>query len=88
MGAVMTALDQARLDWVTVNLKLTHYIYELAAGGDTIAKSLRGSIYKTAHLTEAQIHFARRHVIDLRPAADLDETNPVINETRQKDKSP
>ena len=73
-------LDQARLDWVTKHLKLTHYVYEMAAGGDATAISLRDSIHQRAHLTENQIHFARRHVRDLCPLADLDESNTVINE--------
>ncbi len=73
-------LDQARLDWVTKNLKLAHYIYDLAAGGDATATSLRDSIHNRAHLTESQIRFARRHTRDLRPNADLDESSSVINE--------
>ena len=76
----MTALDQARLDWVTKHLKLTHYIYSLAEAGDSAATSLRDSIYSRAHLTETQISFAKAHIRDLRPSADLDETNTVINE--------
>ena len=76
----MTALDQARLDWVTKHLKLSHYVYELAATGDATATSLRDSIYSRAHLTETQINFARAHIRDLRPGADLDESNAVINE--------
>jgi len=81
MGSIM--LNQARLDWVSNHLKLTHYIYEAAAGGDATATSLRDSIYQRAHLTENQIRFARSHIRDLRPAADLDESNSVINETQQ-----
>lgn len=80
MGSRM--LDQARLDWVTNHLKLTHYIYDLAADGDVTATSLRDSIHRRGHLTENQIRFARLHVRDLRSTADLDESNSVINETR------
>ncbi len=76
----MTMLDQARLDWVTKHLKLTHYIYDAAADGDKTAMSLRGSIQRNAHLSENQMRFARMHIRDLRPTADLDETNSVINE--------
>lgn len=76
----MTALDQARLDWVVKNMKLTHYVYGLAAEGDATATNLRDSIYSRAHLTETQIRFARQHIRDLRPGADLDESNSVINE--------
>ena len=78
MGSGM--LDQARLDWVTKNLKLAHYIYEMASGGDATALSLRDSIHERAHLTKNQIHFARSHVRASRPAADLDESSAVINE--------
>lgn len=74
-------LDQARLDWVTNHLKLTHYIYDMAAGGDVTATSLRDSILQRAHLTENQIHFAKQHIRDLRSEADLDESSSVINET-------
>ncbi len=74
------ALDQARLDWVTRHLKLTHYIYDMAGAGDATAKSLQGSIRQRAHLTESQIRFAKTHIIDLRPGADLDESNSAINE--------
>ena len=81
----MSALDQARLDWVTKHLKLTHYIYELTADGDATANGLRGSIYLRAHLTEAQINFARTHILSTRPNADLDETNAVINEQPKED---
>ncbi len=77
-------LDQARLDWVTKHLKLTHYIYDAAANDDKTAMSLRASIHQNAHLTENQIRFARMHIRDLRPAADLDESNSVINETQHK----
>jgi len=77
------ALDQARLDWVTKNLKLTHYVYELAADGDAAALGLRDSIKERAHLTESQINFARAHVRDIRPTADLDESNSAINETTE-----
>ena len=80
----MTILDQARLDWITKHLKLTHYIYDAAADGDKTAMSLRASIDKSAHLTENQIRFARTHILDLRPTADLDESNSVINETQHK----
>jgi hypothetical protein len=73
-------LNQARLDWVTKNLKLTHYIYELASAGDATAQGLRHSIHERAHLTENQIRFAKRHIRDLRPAADLDESTNAINE--------
>jgi len=76
----MTALDQARLDWVTKHLKLTHYIYELAADEDDSAMGLKNAIHLRAHLTETQISFAKMHIRDLRPSADLDETNTVINE--------
>jgi len=79
MGSRMR--DQARLDWVTKHLKLTHYVYDLAAGGDATALSLRDSIHERAHLTEAQIHFARQHIRDIRPTADLDESSTAINET-------
>jgi len=74
-------LDQARLDWVTKHLKLTHYIYDLAAGGDATAASLRDSIHIRAHLTENQIRFAGQHIRDQRPNADLDESTPTINES-------
>lgn len=74
-------LDQARLDWVTKHLKLAHNIYELAAEGDATSMSLRDSIYQRGHLTENQIRFARQHIRDLRPTADLDESNSVINES-------
>ena len=77
----MTALDQARLDWVIKHLKLSHYIYELAAAGDATAASLRDSIYSRAHLTLTQINFARTHIRCQRPDADLDESNSVINES-------
>ncbi len=77
-------LDQARLDWVTKHLKLTHYIYDVAAAGDKTAMSLRASIHQNAHLTENQIRFAAMHVRDLRPGADLDESNSAINETQHK----
>ena len=80
----MTILDQARLDWITKHLKLTHYIYDAAADGDKTAMSLRASIHKSAHLTENQLRFARSHIRDLRPTADLDESNSVINETQHK----
>ena len=80
----MTMLGQTRLDWITKHLKLTHYIYDAAADGDKTAMSLRASIHKSAHLTESQIRFARTHVRDLRPTADLDESNSVINETQHK----
>ncbi len=73
-------LDQARLDWVTKHLKLTHYIYDLAAGGDATAASLRDTIHGRAHLTENQIKFASCHVRELRPLADLDESSAVIRE--------
>ena len=76
----MTMLDQARLDWVTKHLKLTHYVYDLAADGDATSAGLRDSIYTRAHLTESQINFARTHIKDLRPCADLDEATSVINE--------
>ena len=75
-------LDQARLDWVTKHLKLTHYVYEMAQGGDVTSASLRDSIYQRAHLTETQIYFARQHIRDLRPGADLDESTAVINEVQ------
>ena len=74
------ALDQARLDWVTTHLKLTHYIYGMAASGDATSASLRNSIHQSAHLTENQIRFAKMHIRDLHPTADLDESNSVINE--------
>ena len=80
----MTMLGQTRLDWITKHLKLTHYIYDAAADGDKTAMSLRASIHKSAHLTENQIRFARTHIRDLRPTADLDESNSVINETQHK----
>ena len=73
--------DQARLDWVTRHLKLTHYIYELASVGDVTAMSLRGSIHRNAHLSGNQIEFARCHIRDLRQSADLDESSAVNNET-------
>ena len=76
----MTMLDQARLDWVTTHLKLTHYVYALASGGDATAMGLRVSIITRAHLTEAQIRHAKRHIRDLRPSADLDESTAVITE--------
>lgn len=76
-------LDQARLDWVSKHLKITHYVYEAAADGDDTATSLRASIHQRAHLTENQLRFAQQHIRALRPTADLDETNSVINETRQ-----
>ncbi len=79
----MTMLGQARLDWITKHLKLTHYIYDAAADGDKTAMSLRASIHKSSHLTENQIRFARTHIRDLRPNADLDESNSAINETRE-----
>ncbi len=81
MGSRM--LDQARLDWVTKHLKLTHYIYSAAADGDVTATSLRALIYQRAHLTENQIRFAMQHIRDLRPNADLDESNSTISETRE-----
>ncbi len=74
-------LDQARLDWVTKHLKLTFYIYDIAAGGDATATSLRDSILQRAHLTENQIRFAKQHIRDLRPTADLDESSSALNET-------
>lgn len=77
----MTMLGQARLDWVTKNLKLTHYIYEMASAGDATAAGLRGSIKERAHLTETQINFARAHIRESRPGADLDESNSVMNES-------
>ena len=77
MGGMLT---QARLDWVTKHLKLTYYIFDMAASGDATATSLRGSIFQRAHLTENQIRFAKQHIRDLRPAADLDESNSAINE--------
>jgi len=77
------ARDQARLDWVTNNLKLSHYIYELADLGDANAISLKQSIWDRAHLTEAQIRFAKGQIRILRPHADLDETNSVIREGTQ-----
>jgi len=80
----MSALDQARLDWVTKHLKLTHYIYELAADGDMIGKAYRCAIDKRGHLIERQINFARTHILSTRPNADLDETNTVINEEQPK----
>ena len=73
-------LNQARLDWVTKHLKMTYYIYDLAGAGDNTAISLRDSIHTRAHLTENQIRFAKRHIRDVRPAADLDESNSTINE--------
>ena len=76
----MTMLDQARLDWVTKHLKLTHYVYDLAADGDATSAGLRDSIYSRAHLTETQVNFARSHIRDRRPFADLDESTTVINE--------
>ncbi len=79
--------DQARLDWVTKHLKLTHYLYDLAASGDVTATSLRASIHDRAHLTENQIRFAKMHIRDLRPGADLDETNCAINEAIQGSES-
>ena len=82
MGSVM--LNQARLDWVTKHPKLTYYIYKAAAGGDDTATSLRTSIHQRAHLTENQIRFAQQHIRDLRPSADLDESNSVINETQNR----
>ena len=81
-------LHQARLDWVAKHLKLTHYIYDAAADGDNTAISLRASIHQRAHLTENQIRFARQHIRDLRPIADLDESNSVINETPDKEPMP
>ncbi len=81
----MTMLDQARLDWVTKHLKLTHYIYGAAADGDKTALGLRASIRQHAHLTENQIRFARMHIRDLRPTADLDESSSVINETQRRE---
>ncbi len=74
------ALDQARLDWVTKHLKLVHYVYELATRGDATACSLRRSIYQRAHLTENQERFARGHIRNLHPSADLDESSTTINE--------
>ncbi len=74
-------LEQARLDWVTKHLKLTHYIYDMAADGDVTAVGLRRSIHDRAHLTESQIRFAKMHIRDHLPGADLDESSPVINET-------
>lgn len=73
-------LDQARLDWVTKNLKVTHYLQELAARGDATASGLRRHILERAHLTETQLSFARRHIRDLVPGADLDESTSVIRE--------
>lgn len=82
MGSRM--LDQARLDWVTKHLKLTHYIYDLAGAGDATSLSFQDSIRHRAHLTEPQIRFAKMHILDLRPGADLDESNNAINETGQE----
>ena len=81
----MSALDQARLDWVTKHLKLTHYIYEFAADGDAPAIGLRNAIHTRAHLTETQITFAKMHIRSWIPTADLDETNTVINEQPKED---
>ena len=75
-----TALNQARLDWVIKHLKITHYIYEMAAAGDATAAGLRKAIKERAHLTEAQINFARSHIRASRPGADLDESTSVLNE--------
>ncbi len=73
-------LAQARLEWVTGHLKLTHYLNEIASAGDATAMSLRATIVKRGHLTETQIRFAKTHIRDLRPTADLDEADSVINE--------
>ncbi len=78
------ALDQARLDWVTRHLKLSYYLYDMAAAGDATAAGLRASISARAHLTENQIRFARMHVRDQRPGADLDESNSVVNTQRME----
>jgi hypothetical protein len=75
-----TARDQARLDWVTKHLKLTHYIYGLADDGDATAIGLRSSIHERSHLTGTQINFATQHVRITRPGADLDESTNVIRD--------